>query len=104
MILFDVSSLPKGVDINVWYSLYEKGLCIYDSTGTGLQPIKIDADSVSFIDINSMNTADRTTLTNSINEILEEKHKETEEINNTIRENNRQLINYLKSINNEYNR
>ena len=101
MILFDITSLPKGVDINVWYSLYEKGLCIYDSTGTGLQPIKIDADSVSFIDINSMSTADRTTLTNSINEILAEKHKETEEVNNTIRENNNKLIDYLRNINNK---
>jgi len=99
MILFDITSLPKGVDINVWYSLYEKGLCIFDSNGTGLQPVKVDADGIAFIDINSMSTADRTTLTNSINEILEEKHKETEEVNNTVRENNRQLIEYLRSIN-----
>ena len=106
MILFDISSLPKGVDINVWYSLYEKGLCIYDSKGeTGTFevkniPQKIDDTGIALIDIRSMSTADRTLLTNSINEILDEKHKETEEVNNTIRENNRQLIQYLKSINN----
>ena len=100
MILFDICSLPKGVDINVWYSLYEKGLCIYDSTMKGIVPEKIEADSISFIDINSMSVADRTALTNSINEIMEEKHKETENTNKTIRENNSKLIEYLKNINN----
>jgi hypothetical protein len=99
MILFDISSLPKGVDINVWYSLYEKGLCIYDSIGQGLKPEKVEGDGIAFIDINSMETSDRTALTNAINDILDEKHKETEKVNNTIRENNRQLIEYLKKIN-----
>lgn len=101
MILFDICSLPKGVDINVWYSLYEKGLCIYDSNTIGLKPEKVETDGIAFIDINSMSTTDRTLLTNSINDILDEKHKETEEVNNTIRENNRQLIEYLRSINNK---
>jgi len=99
MILFDIASLPKGVDINVWYSLYEKGLCIFDSVGTGLKPEKIDADSIAFIDISNMSVSERASLTNSINEILDEKQKETEKVNNTVRENNRQLIEYLKNIN-----
>lgn len=99
MILFDIQSLPKGVDINVWYSLYEKGLCIFDSVGTGLKPEKIDADSIAFIDISNMSVSERASLTNSINEILDEKQKETEKVNNTVRENNRQLIEYLKNIN-----
>ena len=100
MILFDICSLPKGVDINVWYSLYEKGLCIYDSKINGIKPEKIEADSVSFIDIGNMSIEERATLTNTINEISEEKHKEEEKVNNTVRENNRKLIEYLKNINN----
>lgn len=99
MILFDIASLPKGVDINVWYSLYEKGLCIFDSIGTGLKPEKIDSDGIAFIDISNMSISERASLTNSINEILDEKQKETEKVNNTVRENNRQLIEYLKNIN-----
>jgi hypothetical protein len=100
MILFDIQSLPKGVDINVWYNLYEKGLLVYDSTLTKSKPVKVEQDTIALIDINSMSTADRTLLTNSINEILDEKHKEQDNINATVRENNRQLIEYLKNINN----
>lgn len=101
MILFDIHSLPNGVDINVWYSLYEKGLCIYDSLGAGLKPEKVEADGVAFIDINSMDPAERTLMTNAINAILDDRHKKQDEINATVRENNKQLIEYLKNINNK---
>jgi hypothetical protein len=99
MILFDIQSLPKGVDINVWYSLYEKGLCIYESKN-GIGPVKVDDASVSLIDVNNMSTQDKIELNRVVNEINEEKHKEMENTNNTIRENNIQLIEYLKNINN----
>jgi len=101
MILFDITSLPKGVDINVWYSLYAKGLCIFESKN-GIGPVKIDDASIVLIDINNMTTHDKIELNRVINEINDENHNKQEQENSVIRENNSKLIKYLQSINKEY--
>jgi len=100
MILFDITSLPKGVDINVWYSLYEKGLCIYESKN-GIGPVKVDDALITLIDMNNMTTQDKIELNRVVNEINDEKYDKQVKENSIIRENNRNLINYLKSINKE---
>jgi len=100
MILFDITSLPKGVDINIWYSLYEKGLCIYESKN-GIGPVKVDDSNLALIDVNNITTQDKIELNRVVNEINEENHKKNEEENKIIRENNKNLIKYLRSINKE---
>jgi hypothetical protein len=100
MILFDITSLPKGVDINVWYSLYEKGLCIYQSSD-GIGPVKVDDSILALIDVNNMTTNDKIELNRVVNEINEDNHKKNEQENKIISENNRNLVKYLRSINKE---
>ena len=101
MILFDILSLPKGVDINVWYDLYEKGLCIYESKN-GIGPVKVDDALIALIDMNNMTTQDKIEVNRVVNEINDDNHKRMYEHNSIIRENNKNLVKYLQSINKEY--
>ena len=98
MLIYDVNSFPNGVDINIWYSLYEKGLVIYDSLSGG-EPHSIDSPDLSLIDVNHMTREDINSLTEAINGLNDEYATEQKEVNEVIKNNNRKLIEYLKSIN-----
>lgn len=100
MIIYDVNSFPKGIDINVWYGLFEKGLAVYDSE-RGEVPFAIDEDKVALIDIYNMSKEDLVKISQKVDEI----NKEYNEMQKTeilaVKENNRKLVEYLKSINTE---
>jgi hypothetical protein len=99
MIIYDVNSFPDGVDISIWYSLFEKGLAIYDSL-RGEKPFILDGE-LSLVDIRNMTPMDMDKVSEYLVAINEKYAKENEMNVSVVRENNRKLVEYLKKINDE---
>ena len=98
MLVYDINSFPDDLDISVWYNLFEKGLAVYDSK-KGIEPFQFDQEGLSLIDISEMTQDDMIKIGNHIAEINEEYHQRDVEANSKIIENNKKLVEYLKSIN-----
>ena len=100
MLLYDINSFPEGIDISVWYDLFQKGLAVYDSK-RGVEPFKYDADDLSLIDVNSLSANDLNTVAKKIDEVTTEFNKKTKDDMDKVLENNRRLVEYLKTLNNK---
>ena len=101
MVLFDISSFPKGMDLYSWFDLYKQGLVLYDST-IGNPPLKIiDKEDIALVDINSMANEDLIVVAEHINKLNEKLDKKNKEERDVVYENNQKLIKYLNTINNE---
>jgi hypothetical protein len=99
MLIYDINSFPDDLDISIWYGLFEKGLAVYDSH-KGVVPFQFDQEALSLIDIREMSANDLISIQEYINKMNEEYKKLNDADLNKIRENNKKLIEYLKSINN----
>jgi hypothetical protein len=98
MLLYDVNSFPEGIDLSVWYDLFQKGLAVYDSK-RGVEPFKYDAEDLVLIDINSLSNDDLNIVAKKVDEVTNEFNKKTKDEMDKVLENNRKLVEYLKSIN-----
>ena len=98
MIIYDVISFPKGMDINTWYALFEKGLVIYDSM-YGNEPFILEDNGLSLIDITEISSDDALKLTEAINGLNDDFSDRQKTEIDMVRKNNQKLIDYLKNIN-----
>ena len=98
MLVYDINAFPSDVDINIWYELFLKGLAIYDSS-RGVKPFRYDNTGLSLVDIREMTDKDMLVMSQYLNDINEKYEKEGLAERNRVMENNKKLINYLKTIN-----
>lgn len=99
MIIYDICSFPSGLNFDVWYDLFLKKIIFYDST-MGKEPVSIDGDDVSLIDMNSMKEEELEKVAEIIKELNEEYLEKQLEQSDVIRNNNSKLIKYFQKINN----
>jgi hypothetical protein len=108
MILFDISSVPEGLNIESWFELLSKyKICLYDSfANADKKPIppfvvddKINSEYVTIIDVKTMTDKEIDILNNAIIEMNNERVVQNEEAKMLLRQNNERLVQYLKSIN-----
>jgi len=100
MFLYDINSFPAGLTVNAWLDLYDKDIVVYDSK-IGVTPIRIEGNTIAFIDINSMDLNELKLVREKIEELHAEDIKKAESNAEIFRINNQKLIDYLKNINNE---
>jgi hypothetical protein len=100
MLIFDINSFPKGLNLSVWMEMHNKGIALYDSL-SGKEPLKIDDQELSLIDINTVDNEELQKISDFVEAKLKEDNLQKIESVKTLRENNKKLIDYLKRVNNE---
>jgi len=100
MFLYDIRSFPEGMNFDIWLELHNKGIVFYDSM-SGVTPIRIDDNTISFIEMNSMDVKELNLVREKIKELMSDDIKNLTTSAETFRINNQKLIDYLKNINNE---
>ena len=98
MILFDIASIPSGLDIETWYDFYKNDVLLYDSE-IGYVPFRVNDDKIKMIDISDMSDINFSTLQIALDKMRERRDNETNEARKIAQENSIKLVNYLKALN-----
>ena len=102
MIIFDINSIIPGLDLNVWKDMFKnEKLLLYSSLEPGLPPFVVNEKDVVLIDIENMSDDEQLLIAEYINKKGTEDVIANEEIKKVIDDNNKKLITFLKTANDE---